>query len=47
LRRLFKVFPGGSAMDEIERRTKARLKKGLKIGGPKIGRALFLTTART
>ena len=28
LRRLSKVFPGGSAMDEIERRTKARLKKG-------------------
>ena len=28
LRRLSKVFPKGSAMDEIERRTKARLKKG-------------------
>lgn len=28
LRRLSKVFPNGSAMDEIERRTKARLKKG-------------------
>ena len=28
LRRLSKVFPGGSAMDEIERRTKSRLKKG-------------------
>ena len=28
LRRLSKVFPAGSALDEIERRTKARLKKG-------------------
>jgi intracellular multiplication protein IcmB len=28
LRRLSKVFPNGSAIDEIERRTKARLKKG-------------------
>ena len=28
LRRLSKVFPGGSALDEIERRTKSRLKKG-------------------
>jgi intracellular multiplication protein IcmB len=28
LRRLSKVFPDGSALDEIERRTKARLKKG-------------------
>jgi intracellular multiplication protein IcmB len=28
LRRLSKVFPNGSAMDEIERRTKARLKEG-------------------
>ena len=28
LRRLSKVFPNGSAMDEIERRTKARLKQG-------------------
>lgn len=28
LRRLSKVFPNGSATDEIERRTKARLKKG-------------------
>jgi len=28
LRRLPKVFPNGSAMDEIERRTKARLKQG-------------------
>jgi intracellular multiplication protein IcmB len=28
LRRLSKVFPSGSATDEIERRTKARLKKG-------------------
>jgi intracellular multiplication protein IcmB len=28
LRRLSKVFPNGSAADEIERRTKARLKKG-------------------
>lgn len=28
LRRLAKVFPSGSALDEIERRTKARLKKG-------------------
>ncbi len=28
LRRLSKVFPDGSAIDEIERRTKARLKKG-------------------
>ena len=28
LRRLAKVFPNGSAMDEIERRTKARIKKG-------------------
>ena len=28
LRRLSKVFPSGSASDEIERRTKARLKKG-------------------
>ena len=28
LRRLSKVFPHGSALDEIERRTKARLKKG-------------------
>ena len=28
LRRLSKVFPNGSAMDEIERRTKARIKRG-------------------
>jgi intracellular multiplication protein IcmB len=28
LRRLSRVFPAGSAMDEIERRTKARLRKG-------------------
>ena len=28
LRRLSKVFPAGSAIDEIERRTKARLRKG-------------------
>ena len=28
LRRLSRVFPNGSAMDEIERRTKARIKKG-------------------
>jgi len=28
LRRLSKVFPNGSAMDEIERRTKARLRTG-------------------
>jgi intracellular multiplication protein IcmB len=28
LRRLSKVFPSGSAMDEIERRTKDRIKKG-------------------
>jgi intracellular multiplication protein IcmB len=28
LRRLSKVFPAGSAVDEIERRTKARLRKG-------------------
>ena len=28
LRRLAKVFPNGSAMEEIERRTKARLRKG-------------------
>jgi intracellular multiplication protein IcmB len=28
LRRLSKVFPSGSALDEIERRTKAMLKKG-------------------
>jgi intracellular multiplication protein IcmB len=28
LRRLAKVFPGGSAMDEIERRAKSRLRKG-------------------
>jgi intracellular multiplication protein IcmB len=28
LRRLSKVFPNGSAMEEIERRTKARLRKG-------------------
>ncbi len=28
LRRLSKVFPAGSAEDEIERRTKARLRKG-------------------
>ena len=28
LRRLSKVFPNGSATEEIERRTKARLKKG-------------------
>ena len=28
LRRLSKVFPNGSAMDEIERRTKVRLKNG-------------------
>ncbi|HTT79926.1 MAG TPA: ATP-binding protein, partial [Stellaceae bacterium] len=28
LRRLSKVFPNGSAMDEIERRTKARLRSG-------------------
>ena len=28
LRRLSKVFPNGSAMDEIERRTKARIMKG-------------------
>jgi len=26
LRRLSKVFPNGSAMDQIERRTKARLR---------------------
>jgi len=28
LRRLSKVFPNGTAMDEIERRTKARIKRG-------------------
>ena len=27
-RRLSRVFPNGSAMDEIERRTKARIKQG-------------------
>ena len=38
LRRLSKVFPNGSAMDEIERRTKARLKKG-DCRGSRRGRA--------